>query len=1050
MLQGQVALLSSICHARSGASRRDDTLAAVPCPDEDSLIGYVDGVVGEDERRELDAHLDACSACQAVAAALVTSTTSVGGGDAPTHPDEVVIAKRYTRRGHLGAGAMGMVIEAWDTVLERAVAVKVLRPEVVSASQQRARILREARALSRLNHPNVVTIYDVGVSEADTVFIVMELVRGGSLRAWLGENHDWREVVRVLVGAGRGLAAAHAAGVIHRDFKPDNVLVGADGRARVTDFGLARDEHVGDLQTLATTKDGAPGREETTRSGLLVGTPAYMAPEQLRGETAEARSDQFGFCVTCYEALLGGRPFAGTSPAGLLDDIARGAIGDPGHRLEGLPEEVVDLLRRGLSLRAADRFASLETLVHRLEKRTRSSARRWSLPVGFGVAALGVAGLSGWDSGPTCTDLDDPLRAVYGASVRDELAAAFADAAVHGDEVWSRLDGRLNDWARTWVETRTEVCRTSDRDATLSAATLDARMSCLDDQLDTLRAFVDAVEAPDEDVVRHALYAVPSAEGIAACRVLTPGESTLSAPRPDQREAVATLRAELSDIRTARRAARNDEAYALAVDVHRRAAATAYAPVAVEALAELGMAAFETSRAAEAEAHLEEASQGAEALGHDQVVAHAQLGLLRVLVNDPARESEVSRVARRAEATIQRLGNPPSMRSRWLASQLFRAAEHARFDEAERYVEELEALVLAHPDLAYARLYTDWADLLRRQGDYVNAAKMLERGLVDQVARLGPHHPDVARTEGTLSITLMALGRTAEGLGRAERALASMTDHFGARSAEVANLHNNLGMAYSRLGRVEEAFSHLHQAVDIKQERFGEGSPNLASSYANLAVVASRRGRPADSDALFLKALGCATPSLGGGHPLVGKLRLSRARVALSEGRVEDAAALAQTVRPDPGAPAAPVLEGERLQFALLLELAQGRPERALSTARTLVEGVERGSPDDVEAKLFADTGLGLALAASDQRREAEAVLGRTLAAWAERPDPPYDHIARMQWAYAGLADDAADPQTACERLAGVDVMLENATYLEYALRPVILRRLGRCPPRKG
>ncbi len=281
----------------------------------------------------------------------------------------------YRVVGQLGAGGVGVVYEAEDEGLSRRVAVKILRDR---SPANVARFRREARSMSRVNHPNVATVYDIG--EADgRGYIAMELVRGQTLRTWLHAHPAWTEIIAVLSQAGQGLVAAHDAGVIHRDFKPDNVLVGDDGRVRVVDFGLAKHhtelcEASGvhfDREVLA--RELADGG--ITRTGSLMGTPAYMAPEQFRGE-GDARTDQFSFCVVLYEALYGRLPFAGETAEELFHATSRGRL-RPWPKDSEVPIGIRAVLRRGLSPRPADRYPSMAAL---LEAMAEAQSRGDSTP----------------------------------------------------------------------------------------------------------------------------------------------------------------------------------------------------------------------------------------------------------------------------------------------------------------------------------------------------------------------------------------------------------------------------------------------------------------------------------------------------------------------------------------------------------------------------------------------------------------------------------------------------------------------------------------------
>jgi len=285
------------------------------------------------------------------------SVVALGRGDA---------LGRYIVLSRLGAGGMGVVYAAYDPDLDRKVAVKVLRPD---AAVDEARLLREGRAMARVQHPNVIVVYDVGTF-ADGVFVAMELVDGTTLDGWLEARHpDWRAIVDVFVKAGSGLAAAHAVGMVHRDFKPANVLIGSDGRVRVVDFGLARS--TGDEPPVPVEAEFSPERTpsqlgEVTRTGALVGTPSYMSLEQLHGAPIDARSDQFSFSVALYRALFGERPFAGDSTAALAAEIASGRVRPPpkSTRVPGWLHKVV---LRGLSARSEDRWPTMDAMLAALQ-----------------------------------------------------------------------------------------------------------------------------------------------------------------------------------------------------------------------------------------------------------------------------------------------------------------------------------------------------------------------------------------------------------------------------------------------------------------------------------------------------------------------------------------------------------------------------------------------------------------------------------------------------------------------------------------------------------
>jgi eukaryotic-like serine/threonine-protein kinase len=299
---------------------------------------------------------------------------------------------RYLVERRLGAGGMGVVYAARDTELRRDVALKLMRPRLEVDAMQ-ARLRREAQAMARLSHPNVVPVFDIGTHDGQ-LFLAMELVAGDSLRSWVPHPRPWPAVVALFIKAGRGLVAAHTAGLLHHDFKPDNVMVGRGDVPRITDFGLARE-----LDDTTAASDARPAPERTSScspvaaSGHVAGTPTYMAPEQLLGHPGGVRADQFSFCVSLYEVLYGARPFqpGAASGDGLLDEIRAGRISKPTGR--GVPGWLRAAIVRGLAFDLEQRWGSLCALVDALERGIRRRRRR--VAIGLAAALVSLATASG-------------------------------------------------------------------------------------------------------------------------------------------------------------------------------------------------------------------------------------------------------------------------------------------------------------------------------------------------------------------------------------------------------------------------------------------------------------------------------------------------------------------------------------------------------------------------------------------------------------------------------------------------------------------------------
>jgi serine/threonine protein kinase len=347
--------------------------------DENAIAQLLDGLLPDEARRNVEAHVDACDACQALLAAVaraggqdseLTSRTGEPDASAPLSRESLRGGARFGRYiilDRLGVGGMGVVYGAYDPRLDRRVALKLLHPESERAAtaEGRASLLREARSMARLSHPNVVAVYDAGEIGGE-VYLAMEFVEGKTLRQWVSERpRSWREVLVMYLQVGEGLAAAHRAGLLHHDFKPDNVLVDATGRARVADFGLAGRVPPGRVAECARPGESAsPGRAMATaaRASAITGTPAYMAPEQLAGGAADQRSDQFAFCVALYESLYGERPFDTEAAPGL--PVKRAPR--PLPKDAKVPPWLRRVLARGLAEAPDERHASLDELLSTL------------------------------------------------------------------------------------------------------------------------------------------------------------------------------------------------------------------------------------------------------------------------------------------------------------------------------------------------------------------------------------------------------------------------------------------------------------------------------------------------------------------------------------------------------------------------------------------------------------------------------------------------------------------------------------------------------------
>jgi serine/threonine protein kinase len=393
------------------------------CPPDEVLAVHLEQELVGAEAEQVGAHIDGCDSCRELVVVLArqrrvdldTRETSSGSGIPRTAPIELsmpslpgALAGRYQLKRLIGRGAMGAVYEALDFNLHRLVALKVLRlaPEKTASERIEAanRLVREARAMAVLSHRNVVAVYDVG-QHNDQVFVAMQLIDGATLRLWLkAQKRAPRQVMKVLYDAGAGLAAAHHARLIHRDFKPDNVLISKRGTARVTDFGLARRADLGPDPLSRSSMDADRGSRpvivevdtadsnDVTRTGAVVGTPAYMSPEQARGQVIDARADQFSFCVTAWEALYGQRPFAGTTWSEIYANVVSANF-TAAESDSYVSRQIQRALRRGLSAEPEQRWASMSELLAEFDQVLRRPGRIQRVAMVGGIA-LGASAIA--------------------------------------------------------------------------------------------------------------------------------------------------------------------------------------------------------------------------------------------------------------------------------------------------------------------------------------------------------------------------------------------------------------------------------------------------------------------------------------------------------------------------------------------------------------------------------------------------------------------------------------------------------------------------------
>ena len=458
---------------------------------------------------------------------------------APLEPGAMAGASRILEL--IGAGGLGRVYRAYDDRLRREVAVKILR----AGDDHAAMLLAEAQTMARLAHPNVVAVYDVG-TVAGRPYVAMELVEGEDLRAWLERGpHPWREVVALFVAAGRGLAAAHAAGIVHRDFKPDNVFLGKDGRARVGDFGLAAPH--GDPGAVAAADLEALSSDPIRYSAAVAGTPAYLSPEQHLREPVDARADQFAFSVALHEGLYGVRPFSGRSLTELRQNVLEHAV-VVAPSSSGVPGWVRAVVLRGLARDPAARFPSMDAMLRALERDP--AARRRRLTVGVGLAATSALALTGLlrtaapPPAPTCDGGRARVAASWGPGPRAALERAFlASGHTDGGAAFTSVATVLDRYATGWAAMYDDACAATAVRHAQSPELLDLRMACLERRLGALdQVTARLAQEPSRELVAAAPKVVRALDDVTACGDVLALRAAMPPPADAPRRARASRR----------------------------------------------------------------------------------------------------------------------------------------------------------------------------------------------------------------------------------------------------------------------------------------------------------------------------------------------------------------------------------------------------------------------------------------------------------------------------------------------------------------------------
>ncbi len=881
-------------------------------------------------------------------------------------------AGRYLILDQLGRGGMGVVYQAYDPELDRRIALKVLSLEFLDPKETeraRERLLREAKALAQLSHPNVVAAYDVGTVD-DDVFVAMELVEGQNLKQWLAQTKPgWRQVVAVLLQAGRGIAAAHQIGLIHRDIKPDNIVIGKDGRARVLDFGLARamaesvkPDAEQDLESDSSqsveaespglgaafslsTPSGASGdfssggshwRDPLTLAGVVLGTPGYLAPEQYLGDSLVAKSDQYSFGVTLYEALVGERPFRAKKARKLRARVMSGKINPPSPDAARVPARLRRIALRAFSLAKQDRYPSMDAMLAELAKDPRSFWRRLAV-VFFMLLLVGASffAASTWQAHKQrgCRGAELLLAGAWDDQVKQSVHKAFvATGRSYATQIYGRVEKILDQRAGEWVNTRTEVCAATHVRGEQSELLLDKRMHCLDRHLGEMRALTQLLahnaqgEVVDKAVAAaHALSDLKDCDDAEAllAAVAMPSDKALQAR-------LAKIRAQMGRVKALKTTGLYRQGSKLVSSLAEQLQKIDYAPLRAALFFEQAQLLMKANDSPAAEPILRAAIQAAAKARDDVLLAKLWTALVSNLADQRSYQGGIL-MSQVAAVAVERAGNDDLLRAELHRSRGRLYYEKGDYTQAyQHYFDALQlqerVLGANHPRTADTVILL--GNVFFMQGKYQEARGLYQRAAEIQQKVLSAQHPEVARSIHNLGIVAYAQGdfeaarqsylrasqiwdqalgpdNTESGhayhhLGQAAaeqkdfeaaqtyagRALRIFEQHYGRESHYVGNVLLTLGDAYLANKQYDKAQAHYQRSLDIFQKRGELDRYPAAGSYQGVGMCLLQTGQARSAIAFLEKSLAIRKAKTADSSIIAeAQFALARAKWQLGQGR---------------------------------------------------------------------------------------------------------------------------------------------------------------------
>ncbi|MEM6295406.1 MAG: serine/threonine-protein kinase [Myxococcota bacterium] len=943
---------------------------------------------------------------QSAKATLSVGRVAANSDEAPANVAIGDSVGRYVVLQEVGQGGMGRVLRAYDPRLQREVALKVLRPNALS-DEASSRLAAEARAMAQVAHPNVVPIYDVDVEDGQ-IILVMQYVAGTTLRAWIRGEPSWRDVVDRYVLAGRGLAAAHAVGLLHRDFKPANVLLAEDGAVKVTDFGLAkpaanasRSRH--SLDESSSSSDRLTRSDTMTQAGTVLGTPRYMAPEQHGGLVLTPAADQFAFCVALWEALQHAAPYSG---ARLGRQKREGPPAWPGGPV---PRRIADAIRRGLSPLPSERWPSMDALLDRIAD---DPVARRTRRIAFGGAAVVavVGSVLGWRAyqGPNadiCDGAEDELETAWGDS-RQEAAdeAVMAEDTPYARVTWERARGRIDSYAQRWVELHDDACESTAVRGVQSAAVMDLRMACLRDAEVGLRAVTGVLANADREVRENMDSLLDTLPDLGRCSDVVRLQAEVEPPPPDVEDRVREARGLLAEASAESNGGRYKAAQLRVDDARAELLGVDYAPAVAElALAE-GMVSNKLGHYEDAVEALRRAVRQSATTGQRDLLLRASTELMYVLGRSLSRFDEGLALRQLAEGLAEGRPLDEADVANTVALVLLDKGSLKEAEAVQRRAYALRNDALGERNAAVANSRHTLALLLTAQSKHAEALEEHQAALEIWNEALGPEHPNVTMSMSNIATTYFHLGDY-EASEKAHRdALALRIRALGPEHPEVLTARNNLALTLCKQGQWSTCELELKRTLDAQAKQLGEESRDRARTFVNLGVALQAQGRFEEAAEANREGLRMCEKVLGPNHSETAVVRINIANDLARTGMHAEAAAeyrkalstLETALGPEHSSVAiavnnlAAMLEeqddfaGAEVQYrkALKIRLATiGEEHPLVASVRTSLARVLLAQGNDEEALVLAEQGWRRleSDASPNNRGEGAFVLARAL-----------------------------------------------------------------------